>query len=208
MDARATTSNHLPGPCLKMPYSAKNSISRSLVRRMPIWPLGMIPKRYSRPICAPVSIPKKSAARSPKSPLPSGRVKRWVTRNALPNFGSRNAVGSAISVKSGSASFKAASSTDCAQTAGANRSTAKRAQDRRIANGRVTSGSLRLVAWCAERDPAFENQDLSVGQKRWAALRHSDANDADAAYKLLHQVAVLGITRDDAHAGLTRAHDI
>ena len=40
-------------------------------------------------------------------------------------------------------------------------------------------------------------------------MRHSDANDADAAYKLLHQVAVLGITRYDAQgAGLTRAHDI
>jgi hypothetical protein len=34
--------------------------------------------------------------------------------------------GSAISVKSGSASFSAASSTGCAQTAGANRSAAKR----------------------------------------------------------------------------------
>jgi hypothetical protein len=50
------------------------------------------------------------------------------------------AVGSAINVKSGSASFNAASSTGCAETAGANRSTAKRRhKDRRIANERVTS---------------------------------------------------------------------
>src|SRR5207248_2466911 len=41
-----------------------------------------MPNRYSRPICAPESIPNRSPATSPKLSF-SGRVKRCVTRNAL-----------------------------------------------------------------------------------------------------------------------------
>ena len=40
------------------------------------------PKRYSRPITPP-SRGRRSSARLPKSPCPSGRVNRCVTRNAL-----------------------------------------------------------------------------------------------------------------------------
>ena len=60
------------------------------------------PNRYSRPICAPPSVPRPSARRSPKFPSPSGLVKRWVTRNALACFGIRSVVGRPTSVKSGS----------------------------------------------------------------------------------------------------------
>src|SRR5687768_11224070 len=51
---------------------------------------------------APLSKPKKSEARSPKSPCPRARVKRCETRNPQRPAGSRSVVGRSISVKSGS----------------------------------------------------------------------------------------------------------
>ena len=50
---------------------------------MPICAPRNMPKRYSRPMSAPLSRPKRSPTRSPKSPSPSVRRKRCVTRNAL-----------------------------------------------------------------------------------------------------------------------------
>ena len=82
----------------------------SLVRFTPSCVPLRMPKRYSRPICPPPSVPKPSASRSPKLPSPSGRVKRCVTRNALANFGMRSVVGKPMSVKSGSLGTTARSS--------------------------------------------------------------------------------------------------
>ena len=93
----------------------------SLVRWMPICVPAMIPNRYSRPICAPPSKPKNSRARSPKSPEPSERVKRCVTRNALAKRGIFSVVGSPMMVKSGCEGFTARSLTagsSCGVTAG------------------------------------------------------------------------------------------
>ena len=78
---------------------------------MLISPFGTMPKRYSRPMRAPESMPKPSPARLlGHASHFSGRVKRCVTRNALLNCGSRSEVGRLINVKSGSASFSTASS--------------------------------------------------------------------------------------------------
>ena len=69
----------------------------------------MMPKRYSSPICAPESNPKKSETRSLKEPSPSLRVKRCVTLNELPKRGILSVVGSVTIVKSGCAGFTARS---------------------------------------------------------------------------------------------------
>ena len=61
----------------------------------------MTPNRYSRPTLAPLSMPKKESARSPKSPCPSDRWKRCVSRKELRSLGTRRVVGSVITVKSG-----------------------------------------------------------------------------------------------------------
>src|SRR5262245_40967899 len=80
---------------------------------MPICVPDMMPNRYSRPICAPESKPKKSDARLPNDPWPSGRVKRWVTRNELRKRGIRSVVGRAMRVKSGWEGFTALSLGAC-----------------------------------------------------------------------------------------------
>src|SRR5918994_1979786 len=96
----------------------------SLVRWIPIWVPATIPKRYSSPTCAPESSPNRSDARLRNVPAPSGRVNRCVTRNELPNRGTRSVVGSATRVKSGCAGLTARSliagrGASCACAAGA-----------------------------------------------------------------------------------------
>src|SRR5882672_581418 len=176
---------------------------------MPICPPGTIPNRYSRPITAPASMPNRSLARSPKSPSPSGRVKRCVTRKALLYFGSRSAVGRLINVKSGSSSLSASSSGACAKEADAHSSITDRASEIRIVDKRVTEAPIDLVARCTDGDPAFQDEHLSIGEKRPGSKRHPHADDAGPSFEFVHQIAVLGITGDDSdHAGLPSARHV
>ena len=105
--------------CCFTSYCPKNWMVRSLVRWTPTCVPGATPMRNSSPMIAPESRPKKSSARSPKSPSPSGRVKRWVTRNALFHLGRRRPVGRLISVKSGCDRFRTASSRSSSAGTGA-----------------------------------------------------------------------------------------
>src|SRR5437867_8397493 len=185
----------------------------------------MMPKRYSRPITAPLSRPNASSRRlSPHASQLSGRVNRWVTRNALLYFGRRSDVGRLISVKSGSASFNTASSSDCVVAAGVGAaagaavsflslsafgsswacdrtgapttSAAARAAARPVKE-RVTSAPLkegRSIARRADCDPAPDDENLPVGQVR-TPLRHPDADDVGVAFDLVDDVAVVRVAR-------------
>jgi hypothetical protein len=95
-------------------YWPRNWIVRLLLRMIATCPFVTRPKRYSSPITAPESMPKKSANTSPKSSF-NGRVKRCVTRKALLKVGNLSEVGRPTRVKSGSASFRAAGSSACAR---------------------------------------------------------------------------------------------
>src|SRR5436309_2067096 len=196
---------------------------------MPASTLRMMPNRYSRPITAPLSRPNASSSRlSPQASQLSGRVNRWVTRNALLYFGSRNEVGRLINVKSGSANFSTASSSDCDAAAGVwaaagaavsflslsvfgsfwacdrtgapTTSAAARAAARPVKE-RVTSAPLEEVpsiARGANRDPAFQDQNLPVAEV-WTVERHASTGNAGPSFHLLHDVAVFGIAWDDAN---------
>ena len=98
-----------PSPCCSRLYWPKKSMVLSLVRRMPACSPRIRPNRHSRPISAPESSPRKSSSRLPKSPWPSGRPNRCVTRNELANRGIRSVVGRPMIVKSGCAGFTARS---------------------------------------------------------------------------------------------------
>src|SRR6266511_2589495 len=143
-------------------------------------------------------MPNRSLATSSKSSL-SGRVKRCVTRNELPNFGSRSEVGRATSVKSGSASRKTAGSSACARaTAGAAIITPRQSVSIRftVTPLREMNGS---VARRANRDPALQDQNLPVAEKRRTAERHAAADNARTPFNLVDKIAVFGISGDDAN---------
>ena len=182
--------------------------------------------RNSSPIIAPESRPKKSAARSPKSPSPSGRVKRWVTRNALFHLGRRRPVGRLISVKSGCDRFRTASSRSSSAGTGAGVAVAwgagdagavwalatepqvKAASTSAVERWRVTVGAPGVVVVRrAELDPALDHENLSVGQRR-AVERHAGARNPGPAFELVDDVAVLGIAGGHALQGglLDRGH--
>ncbi len=82
---------------------------RSLVRLMPAWNPRISPKRYSSPISAPNRGRRNLRAGHLKSPCPSGRENRCVTRKALLNCGSLSVVGRVTIVKSGCAGLRSRS---------------------------------------------------------------------------------------------------
>src|SRR5688572_2115599 len=157
-----------------------------LVRWMPACSPRMRPNRYSRPICAPESRPKRSPARSPKSPAPRGRPKRCVTRKALLNRGSRSVVGSVTMLKSGCDTLRSRSgSSSCAEATDAIR-----------ANATVSRMSFFMpsVSPGTEFNPAPDNGYLPLRQV-WTAVGHALANDIGSAFELVEQVTVFGIAR-------------
>src|SRR5688572_6810446 len=195
-------------------YCPKNSIVLLLVRWMPIWPPRINPKRYSRPICAPESRPKRSLARSPKSPAPSGRPNRCVTRNALLNRGTRSVVGRLTMVKSGWLRFGSRSGSSSGAGAGAGFVCAPAACGHMTAIRVIARNSLdHFIGWLlvvarAKLDPALDHQYLTVGQIRWTDKRHPHPHDARTPFELVNQVAVLRVAGDDANrADLAAARD-
>src|ERR1051325_5205515 len=175
------------------------------------------PKRYSRPICALESKLKKSAARSPKLPEPSGRPKRCVTRNAPLNRGSRSVVGSAEIVKSGcnasrfwsGSRSREAGGAGCAaccacRTAGDVNTPAQIAVTVSIRASLIT---MLLVVFRADLDPAPDDADLAVGQIRAAGSGHPFTDDPGCAEQLVQDVAVLWIAGDDTDRARFAAAD-
>src|SRR5207245_6829553 len=80
-----------------------------------------------------------------------------------------------------------------------------RASEKRKVNERVTWAPIGLVARRANGDPAFQDQDLPIGEVG-SALRHADADDVGVSFNFVNEVAVLGVARDDADgAGLASA---
>src|SRR5215510_12329052 len=190
--------------CCARLYWEKNSMVLSLVRWMPACNPRIRPKRYSSPICAPLSRPKKSSSRSPKSPSPSGRRKRCVTRNALENCGSRRLVGSAISVKSGCDAFGSLSGSSAgggvfAPVFWAKESCGHEASKR----AHVSSALLQridrlLVVRCTDLDPPFDHSDLPCCEIRGAVERHSASDVVGASLEFLYQITVVRVTCYDS----------
>src|SRR5262245_44564737 len=178
---------------------------------MPICAPRMMPKRYSRPICAPESRPKKSSSRSLKSPWPSGRPNRCVTRNALLNCGRRSVVGNVMIVKSGCASRRSRSgSSSCAiAVAGASSPTIKTAAARiadhtcvlRRQAPAVTLDTViiwLLVVARAKLDPAPDHLYLpggQVGTVQW----HPPPPDPVPPFEFVNEVTVLRVAGDDTY---------
>src|SRR4051812_27311446 len=169
----------------------------------------MIPNRYSRPMTAPLSRPNRSPARSPKSPSASGRPKRWVTRNALLNLGSRSDVGSDTSVKSGSAGSRTASSSWA--RAGVTSAVVKMNASSSRTVGRITCAPVRResVSGGADIDPSPHDLDLPRGQVGGRVERHPPADDVGAAFEFVDHVARIGVAGHDPEDGrLLPAGDI
>src|SRR3989442_7201068 len=121
-----------------------------------------------------------------------------VTRNVLAYFGSGSDVGKPITLKSGSASLRAAGSSAgaCARAAvGASRAVPRTRVSRRFTLAPVRNAS---VARGADRNPPAQDHDLTVGEIRRTAVRHAIPDDASFAFQLLYEVAVVGIARNDA----------
>src|SRR5215204_2099352 len=195
-------------------YCPKNSIVLLLVLWMPTCPPRINPKRYSRPICAPESRPNRSLARSPKSPAPSGRPNRCVTRKALLNRGTRRVVGRLTMVKSGWLRLGSRSGSSSGAGAGAGLVCAPASCGHITAIRVIARNSLdHFISWllvvaCAEFDPSFDHEDLSVRQIWRTGQRHPHSNDTRAAFEFVNQIAVLGIAGDDTNGPrLTAAPD-
>src|SRR5262245_4425858 len=200
----AETSTGERPACRSAPYCAQSSMVLPLDERWkPICPFGTMPKRYSSPIVSPLSRPKKSPARSPKSPSPSGRPKRWVTRNALLNFGSRSEVGRLTKVKSGSAGFNTASSSSCAKAAAAHASARTTNTDCRtkcrITDAPVGKNGLPSIVRRADLNPAPNDLYLPAGQVGRAVERHPPPDDAGLSFQLVDDVAAVRIARHHPH---------
>src|SRR3954453_3904691 len=169
----------------------------------------MLPNRYSRPMTAPLSRPNRSPAKSPKSPAAGGRPKRWVTRNALLNLGSRSEVGNDTSVKSGSAGSRTASSSWA--RAGVTSAVVKMNASSSRTVGRITCAPVRnaSVPGGAVVDPAPDDLDLSRRQVRRAVERHANADDTRTSFDLVDHVARVGVAGGHPHnRGLLEARDV
>src|SRR4030095_1027486 len=160
----------------------------------------MMPNRYSRPIAAPLSRPNRSPARSPKSPAPSGRRNRCVTRNALEKRGTRSVVGRPINVKSGCDSFRSLSGSSSGACAGAaafcaavvwGHAATSRVQASRTLVQRMDS---LLIVVCTKLDPPLDDEDLATAQKR-SIERHPSAHDPCTALDLVNEIAGVGVPR-------------
>src|SRR4051812_16858254 len=177
-----------------------------------------MPKRYSRPMTAPLSRLKKSSARLPKSPWPSDRVKRCVTRNELLNRGSRSVVGSVTMVKSGCEKLISRSGSSALTGAAGAGAAAAACAAAWCGQLRTHTASTRisrvvfivklLIVTGAKGDPSSDDLNLAGRQERAVATRHADSSDIGSALELVNDIAVVRISRDHAHGTrLVRAAD-